>query len=314
MTRGTRRTLDVADYSRQVEGRFTSPFSFVQLADCQFGMLKQDQSWAEEQATLRLATAHINSMRPRPRFVVICGDLINAYPTKENKAVRVRQTKDLRETLSYIDEEIPLVCVCGNHDIGNRPTSDTIDEFRGEWGADYFDFWVSGVLFLVLNTQLYVDASGARQEAERQDRWLQQQLAEQAPHATNTVLLSHVPPFVERADEEDGWANIPTAARVPLLARARDAGVSTWLCGHYHQNAGGWFGEMEVVVTSAVGAVLDSGGRNTNGPDSPNFDLVSQVVADPAHSGLRVVRVRADGSIAHAFHTLDAVPAPLSSM
>ena len=31
---------------------------------------------------------------------------------------------------SRLDKSIPLVCVCGNHDVGNRPTVETIEGYR----------------------------------------------------------------------------------------------------------------------------------------------------------------------------------------
>ena len=105
---------------------------------------------------------------------------------------------------------------------------------------------------------------------------------------------------------EDGWANIPSGPRQKLLNQLKAAGVKAWFCGHYHQNAGGFDDDLEIVVTAAVGTVFDSGGRNTNGP-KPNFDVVKQMVADPAHSGLRIVRVTEEG-ISHNFHSLDTVP------
>ncbi len=43
--------------------------------------------------------------------------------------------------------------------------------------------------------------------------------------------------------------------------------MSKLFCGHYHRNAGGHDGSLEVVVTSAIGAQF--------GPDQPGLRLVT---------------------------------------
>ena len=68
--------------------------------------------------------------------------------------------------------KIILVCVCGNHDVGNRPTKDTIANYQSTFGDDYFSFWHSGVQFIVLNSQLYEDCSLTKDLALAQDNWL----------------------------------------------------------------------------------------------------------------------------------------------
>ena len=64
------------------------------------------------------------------------------------------------------------VCVCGNHDVGNRPTKDTIANYQNSFGDDYFSFWHQGVHFIVLNSQLYEDCSLTKDLAKAQDDWL----------------------------------------------------------------------------------------------------------------------------------------------
>ena len=73
------------------------------------------------------AVDHIN--RLRPAFVVVCGDLTNAYPDGGHASAeaQVRQVHAYKQAMECVDDEIPLVCICGNHDIGNTPTRATID-------------------------------------------------------------------------------------------------------------------------------------------------------------------------------------------
>ena len=46
------------------------------------------------------------------------------------------------------------------------------------------------------------------------------------------------------------------AERKRMMAKFSKAGVRAIFAGHYHRNAGGHFEELELVVTSAMGAVI----------------------------------------------------------
>ena len=72
---------------------------------------------------------------------------------------REEQVADYKSLLSELHPDIALVCVCGNHDIGNTPTPATVQRYREDFGDDYFSFWVGGVKCIVLNSQFYEDAS-----------------------------------------------------------------------------------------------------------------------------------------------------------
>jgi hypothetical protein len=62
------------------------------------------------------------------------------------------------------------------------------------------------------------------------------------------------------------------------------AGVKHAFSGHYHRNAGGFDGEFEMIVTSALGAQL--------GKDKPGF---------------RVVKIQTD-QVSHKYFALDDPP------
>lgn len=50
--------------------------------------------------------------------------------------------------------------------------------------------------------------------------------------------------------------NIAINERRHMVSKFSAAGVRAIFAGHYHRNAGGHFEEMELVVTSAMGAVM----------------------------------------------------------
>jgi hypothetical protein len=219
------------------------------------------------------------------------------------------QVQDFKEYMSLIDASIPLVCVCGNHDVGDRPTPDTIALYRSRFGDDYLCFWVDGVRCLVLNTQLYKNPDDAPAHAAEQDAWLTDQLAVRP--APPTLVFSHISPFINAPDEPAGYFNLEPTVREGILARMRVGGVRGWFCGHYHRNAGGHDGPIEVVTSSAVGTTLLPSGSDVLG-----LTGFSGPAIGPSHSGLRLVKVQhVDGELAltHKWFTMDSVPAAVDS-
>jgi serine/threonine-protein phosphatase CPPED1 len=55
--------------------RSQTPWFFAVLADPQLGMSAKDRNFLQETANLEFAIANLN--RLHPRFVVVCGDLVN---------------------------------------------------------------------------------------------------------------------------------------------------------------------------------------------------------------------------------------------
>jgi len=298
---------------RRDYGQPNRPFHFMQLADTQLGMetcFTGKIGWDKELELMRLAAQEVN--RLRPAFAIVCGDLINEFPTEEvgrkaDDALRKRQVVDFKKAFSLIDEDIPLVCLCGNHDIGDRPNSATIRSYADNFGDDYFSFWCNGVKCLVLNTQLWKDDSDAKKEREAMDQWLDAELDDSPSH--RTLVFSHVPPFINDADEGDEYFNLDRGFRQEILPKLTRKGVVAWFCGHYHRNAGGKFRdaegrEMEVVVTGAVGTQIRS---------RPEGDLLGKsgigghIIGEEV-SGLRVVKVLAD-RVEHEWKTFTQLKA-----
>lgn len=154
--------------------------------------------------------------------------------------------------------------MCGNHDIGDKPTPQTIQEYKKEFGDDYFSFWCQGCKFIALNSQLFFDSSLCPGEKAEQDTWLDEELSEN--DCKHKIVFQHIPLFLNKPDEPaHAYFNIEPCERNRLMDMFIKAGVSTVFCGHYHQNAGGIYEQqghqLECVVTSAVGAQLGSDGH-----------------------------------------------------
>ncbi|XP_026171998.1 serine/threonine-protein phosphatase CPPED1 [Mastacembelus armatus] len=287
--RAKHRTFSGLD--EDAERHWTGPFCFIQAADPQFGLMKAwrdgdcdggGDEWAEEVELTKQAVDAVNQLRPRPRFMVLCGDLVHAMP---DTPFREGQERDLKAALEGTDPSIPLVFVSGNHDLGNTPTPSTVEQYCSAWGDDYFSFWVGGVLCLVLNSQLYYDASACPQLKEAQETWLEEQLSK-ATSSTETkpkhiLVFQHIPLYLKSPDEEDNYFNLQRGVRLNLLDKFKKAGVKVVFSGHYHRNAGGCHDDLDMVVSSAIGCQL---GEDTH--------------------GVRVVVVTANNVI-HRYHSLE---------
>lgn len=310
-----RRTYE--GFTQEEEGEWDGDYDFVQLADPQFGMLHFDKSWKEEEAMLRLAVQHVN--RLKPRFLLISGDLSNAFPSGPEAAPEAarRQIASFKEVMQDLDSEIPIVMQPGNHDIGQAPLPADVQAYTGHFGDDYFSFWVGGVFYLNINSQYYMDAAHTQELRQDQDRWIASELARTKAH--HIVILSHVPPFVGHEEEPQGWATWEPEPRKRILAAAEAAQAKIWFSGHLHGNATTHTRHgMEIVVTSSCASTINwiQDAPRVATAERPDFKAAvgaPPVIADPHHSGLRIVRVRKRG-FQHRWLALADVPESLEDV
>ncbi|XP_039632331.1 serine/threonine-protein phosphatase CPPED1 [Polypterus senegalus] len=222
-------------FSAEEEGEWKGPFYFVQAADPQLGLMKAwaigdtdngGDEWEQEVLLTEKAIQAVNRLTPLPRFMVICGDLIHAMPGTQ---WREAQERDLKNALQKVNPAIPLVFVSGNHDLGNTPSAQTVTDYCHSWGDDYFSFWVGGVLFLVLNSQLFFDSSACPELHQAHDAWLSQQLDEASQRkCRHVVVFQHIPLFVNSFEEEHDYFNLKRPVRQELLGKFRKAGVKDY--------------------------------------------------------------------------------------
>lgn len=326
-------------------GGLERPFRFVQMADTQLGMEAGflgagNSGWDLERQLAERAARAIN--RLRPAFAIVCGDLVNEFPPEERRSspadvnLREQQEKDFKAAMSLIDPDIPLLCLCGNHDVGNRPNAQTIERYVSSLGDDYFTFWCHGVKCLVVNSQLWKDDADAKEAREAMDKWLDAELAAAEPPTADVegagaeagaddstsrrrrrrrrlMVFSHIPPFIFDPEERDGYFNLDRDMRLPLLSRLSKAGCCSWFCGHYHRNAGGVYRDpdpavessLEVVVTGAVGCQI------VDNPVGDPLELsgIGKHKIGQGDSGLRVVDVSEDRGVEHTWLTFDQLDA-----
>jgi len=237
------------------------PFYFAVLADPQLGLLENNESWAEELRLLRMAVRELN--RLKPAFAVVVGDLVQQPPVASaadrdsaKSSVRLKQIGDFQEALGELDSGIPLMCAAGNHDVGNSPSSFSLERHIDAFGEDYFAWDFGGVRFIVLNSSVYWDpvggGGGGVEALAEQQAWLERELEtlqtrdgkedkKETAKVPRAVVFSHHPFFLDSVDEEGGAAmgdlcifgksiprsyfHIPKERRVPVLDKMREAGV-----------------------------------------------------------------------------------------
>lgn len=264
---------------------------FLQMADTQFGMFAKpvvfsyfgwpwnDDTFEEETRRFEQAIAHAN--RLRPAFVVMCGDLVNTPG-------HAGQIAEFKRIAAQLDPSIPLHLLAGNHDLGNVPTPQTLARYREDFGRDWYSFRHGDVYGIVLNSVIMDEPPAMQGEVDAQLAWLRAELPRaRASGAAQILVFQHHPYFLEAPDEDDGYYNIPKQPRRIYLDLFKAHGVRAVLAGHYHRNAHGRDGALEMITTGPVGRPLGD---------------------DP--SGLRIVRFSAEG-LAHTYHGLDQVPASL---
>ncbi len=251
-------------------------FSFIQMADCQLGFYENNVSWEKEKDLLRKSILKINELQPR--FVILCGDLTHARPQEENY---LAQVADYKQIVSEIDPSISLICVCGNHDIGDRPTHESIAAYQSHFSPQFFSFWVGGVHCVALNSSLLCDSSGAPELFQEQYTWLNQELERtNYLNPKQRFIFSHHSWCLVDPQEEDNHFVIPKTFRLKLLELFAEKGVTACFSGHYHRNAQARYKKIELITTGPIGKHLGE---------------------DP--SGFRLVKVTSEG-ISHTYQAL----------
>jgi len=193
------------------------PFSFVQICDPQLGM----GGYSHDTASLGQAVQQINELECD--FVVICGDLVH-HASDSSFA-------DFLDLTSEFDK--PCYLVAGNHDVGNVPNDTTLAYYRETIGKDYYTFEHGGYDFLVTNTQLWKTHIG--EESDLHHRWFEEVLSKAVGKRSPVFVIGHHPLFVEHADEEEAYFNLPPAKRQELLDLFTSSRVVAYLSGHKHE-------------------------------------------------------------------------------
>jgi len=254
--------------------------TFIQMSDPQFGMYSKDVQFDHETANFEFAIATAN--RLKPAFVVITGDLINKPGDKA-------QAAEYHRIAAKLDPSIRLYAVAGNHDVGNEPTPESLAQYRERFGADYYAFRAGDIAGLVVNSSLLKATSRVAGEAAKMEAWIKTELEKARREGAKHILVfQHIPPFVKDAGEPLTYDNLPLDTRERYLKLLHEYGVKQVFAGHYHANAEGRDGDLEMIITGPVGMPLKGG-----------------------KSGMRIVTV-GGGTVKHKYFEFGELPETLT--
>jgi len=238
--------------------------TFIQMSDPQFGMYTENKGFEHETANFEFAVATAN--RLKPAFVVVTGDLVNA-------AGDAAQIAEFKRVAGRLDPHIQLFLMPGNHDVGNEPTKESLAKYRERFGPDYYTFRVGDITGIALNSNLEKGAQGVPEEAAKMEAWLRTELAQaQREGVKHLIVFQHIPFFLNDANEEDRYENIPRETRQRYLKILHEYGVKQVFAGHYHSTSEARDGDLEMITSCSVGKPTP-----------------------PARSGRRIVKVSAYG-------------------
>ncbi len=255
--------------------------TFIQMSDPQFGMYTKNQGFEHETANFEFAVATAN--RLKPAFVVITGDLIN-------QGSNAAQAAEYKRIAAKLDPAIRLFSMPGNHDVENEPTQETLARYRERMGPDYYTFRIGAIAGFVLDSSLLKAPQNVQEDAAKMETWLRTELEKaKRDGVRHLIVFQHIPFFVNDPDEEDSYDNIPRATRRKYLNLLHEYHVHLVFAGHYHHNAQGTDGSLEMVTTGPVGMPLRG-----------------------AKSGIRIVRVAGD-TITHQYFDFGDLPDTLEA-
>jgi UDP-2,3-diacylglucosamine pyrophosphatase LpxH len=117
------------------------------------------------------------------------------------------------------------------------------------------------------------------------ERWLRTELAKARQEGVkHLIVFQHISFFLADPNEEDQYFNIPRETRARYLKLLHEYGVRQVFAGHYHRNAEGHDGDLEMITTGPVGMPLEG-----------------------AKSGLRITTV-SDSGVSHRYYDFGELP------
>ncbi len=246
-------------------------FTFIQLTDTQMGFISNNQNCDEEIKLFTTAVDFIN--KTKPKFVVITGDFVN----NRTDTVQIKAFKKIKD---LINKNIPVYLVPGNHDLGQKPTKETIDFYFKYYNNDKFDFTYKNVQFIGINSN-YINSD--LELGDKQFDWLKETLGKNSVKMRK-IVFAHHPFFIKDINEKKNYSNISEPERTQYMKLFKENGVIAIFAGHLHNNAEAWYDGIDMVTTSAVGKQLGN-----------------------AKPGFRIVKVYKD-SVSHRYVEISSLP------
>jgi len=292
---------------------------FVTLADPQLGMSTTFGGFPGPYNIWREANMfgglvdQIAKMEPPPQFVMVLGDMQNAWPKAD--AAKFQAQAERATVRGMLDplytKKIPIFYTPGNHDINDVPSLPDVENYQQHWeAAQQFIFGDQDVLVFTINSQIYQTAEQQGQQPTVNPDDTAKMQNDQATFMTEVltgvtektkmvIIMTHIPPFMSTMEEQPGWANWDTDARTEVMnlivaGFGKNRPKLLWVCGHFHTNVenpdvqyvpqnGGKPLDMSIIVTSSASTGMWWGDANCDGHLEPSQAM--QVASIPVGGG-----------------------------
>ena len=248
-------------------------FSFVVMADPQLGMYSAMsklsdadiaenrqrginieytgpvlEGFAKESSLFTEAIETANKINPD--FVVICGDMVHNSDSEE-------QFQELIRISRLLNEDIKLYWVAGNHDVGNKPTRESLNKYKEQFGEYNYSFQEENCYFIVLNSCICCDPGLVPDEWNTLISFLEDELRIAAStHQRHKIIFMHHPLYLNDPNESDSYHVIPSERRAKIIDLITEYDVTAVFTGHLHKNNYQKVGITELVSTGPVGFPL----------------------------------------------------------
>jgi predicted phosphodiesterase len=215
---------------------------YFQQDNFRFIVASDPQLFRGQKEDLDKAIGLINDFKPK--FVVMCGDLIE---TPSNQ----QQIQAYKEAVSKLSPKISLHNVAGNHDLGQPVKIENISVYQEHFGKLWFHFIHGNSLFIVLSSDIMRDNNAPMNK--QQTEWLSGILEQFQSKSTNNIFVfMHHPLYLNSLDEPDGYSNMPSTIRSSLLALFLKYHVRAVFSGHLHDNRISHYQGVDLITTNSI--------------------------------------------------------------
>lgn len=186
----------------------------------------------------------IESIHPKPEFILILGDLISKPGSEYEWNLFINKSKPLMDNYGFYT-------IIGNHDVNSNESQDLYVKMLGMPGnGRYYQFVENGIQMIVLDTE---EPEYLNQITGSQLKWLKEQLdnSEYDPFVSSVILNTHRPLFSEAG------RNIENAQEIHNLL-LKHSKVKAVFSGHNHHFAKVLHDGIHYITTGGGGAHLHS--------------------------------------------------------
>ena len=122
-----------------------------------------------------------------PAFVVVCGDMVHDPESTE-------QLEELFRVSNLLREDIKLYWVPGNHDVGDKPTTASLEKYIDRFGDYNYSFREENCYCIVLNSAICYDPELVPDEWDSLISFLRKELETASrSNITHKIIFMHHP-------------------------------------------------------------------------------------------------------------------------